>query len=273
MREPEHQPKPALFKTPVGPVITALVGLIAAAVFLRMFVLYLLATTEIEIDDLIFSFVFCGMGLAIGFFVLRRLFPRRDLQSLFTETGGVSIQPTTRTAILSQVRESPFDPGKTRTEHRGRSQAAPTIRSGRTQSVAHYKARDNSGGLAFATVIAVGLVLGGRVQGGWEFLALVVPCAWVVALGLSWTRQRQGSSLAAYGIPVAGGVVGLMCVIGVGLIMMRFPFLRVFLGLAMGGGGAIALVLHRNYQRQNASNSFIQLHAESSSFSRTMRIE
>ena len=57
MRGPEHQPKAALLKTPVGPAVTALIGLSAAAVFLLMFVLDLLATTEIEIDDLIVSFV------------------------------------------------------------------------------------------------------------------------------------------------------------------------------------------------------------------------
>lgn len=64
-----------------------------------------------------------------------------------------------------------------------------------------------------------------------------------------------------------------MAMAGVGLVMMRFQFLRVFLGLAMGAGGAVALILYRGHQRENSSSSFIQLHAESSSFSRTMRIE
>ncbi|MBZ5508083.1 MAG: hypothetical protein LAO78_21680 [Acidobacteriia bacterium] len=196
MHDPEHQPKAALIKTPVGPAVTALIGLSAATVSLLVFVFDLLVTPEIDIDDLIVSFVVCGMGLTTGFFVLRRLTPRRELQSLFAESGGVSLLTAPRTPVPSQVKEVPLDAGKTGIEHRGRSQAAPIISSDQPQSVSTYKGRDNSGALAFATAIAVGLILGGRLQGGWGFLALVMPCAWVVALGLYWTRQRQSPSLA-----------------------------------------------------------------------------
>jgi len=235
--------------------ITAVIGLTIAAVFLYLFVFDLLATPDV--DSLFVSFVVFGIGLMAGLFMLRSLVPPRAPQSLFGESGGVSAQRPRPPEVPAQREESPVDTTKTAIELRGRSETALIASSARPHKVSNYKARDNSGALAVATAIAVSLVLGGRIIGGWEFLALVVPCSWLVALGLYWIRQRQNASGARYNLPVAGGVVLIIAIAGVGLIMMHFEFLRVFLGLTMGGGGAIALILHRRRQRQTPDVSFL----------------
>jgi hypothetical protein len=240
--------------------ITAVIGLTIAAVFLYLFVFDLLATPDV--DSLFVSFVVFGTGLMAGLFMLRSVIPRRAPQSLFGESGfgesgGVSAQRPRPPEVPAQREESPVDTTKTAIELRGRSETALIASSARPHKVSNYKARDNSGALAVATAIAVSLVLGGRIIGGWEFLALVVPCSWLVALGLYWIRQRQNASGARYNLPVAGGVVLVMAIAGVGLIMMHFEFLRVFLGLTMGAGGAIALILHRRRQRQTPDGSFL----------------
>jgi len=239
----------ALFKTTVRPAITALIGLVVAAISLVAFVFDLLVTPEI--DALIVSFVVCGIGLMAGFFMLRRLTPRREPISLFADSGGISLRPASRTSLPSPVKEAALDAGKIVIEPHSGGRAVQVVSSEPPHKVSSYKAPDSSGGLVFATAIAVSLILGGRVDGGWSFLALLVPCAWLVALALYWTRARQTASVARYDLPVAGGVVLVMAMAGVGLVMMHFEFLRVFLGLTMGAGGAVALILHRRRQRQN----------------------
>ena len=64
--------------------VTAVIGLIVAALSLLVFVLDLWVTPEIGINDLIVSFVVCGAGLTTGFFLLRSLVPRREPISLFS---------------------------------------------------------------------------------------------------------------------------------------------------------------------------------------------
>src|SRR4029077_16176600 len=253
MRSPDQASTATRSKIPAA--ITAVIGLIMAAVSLGMFVLDLLVTPEI--DALIVSFVVCGIGLTAGFFMLRRLVPRREPISLFAVSGGIPFRPFTRRAIPSPVKEAALDAAKTVIEPHSGGRPVQVVSSKPPHKISSYKAPDTSGALVFATAIAVSLILGGRVNGGWGFLALVVPCAWLVALALYWTRERQTASLATYDLPVAGGVVIVMAMAGVGLVMMHFEFLRVFLGLTMGAGGAIALILHRRRQRQNPYVSFL----------------
>lgn len=136
--------------------------------------------------------------------------------------------------------------------------ADPISNSNRHQSISRYKARESSGALVFATAIGVSLVLGGRLRGGWEFLSLAVPAGCAVALVLYWSRNRRASNSSGYKIPVAGGIIGVAALAGVGLVMMRFSFLRDFLGLAILAGGAIALGLNWNRRRrENSSTSFV----------------
>jgi len=240
----------AAVKVPAA--ITAVIGLIMAAVSLYMFVFDLLATPDV--DSLFISFVVFGTGLMAGLFLLRSLVPRREPISLF---GDISLRPASRTAVPLLVKEATLDAGKVVIEPRSGSRAIQIVSSEPPHKVSSYKARDSSGALAFATAIAVSLILGGRVIGGWEFLALVVPCSCLVALGLYWIRQRQNASGARYSLPVAGGVVLVMAMAGVGLIMMHFEFLRVFLGLTMSAGGVIALILHQRRQKQGSDVSFL----------------
>jgi hypothetical protein len=206
---------------------------------------------------LIVSFVVCGVALATGFLMLGSLAPRQEPISLFADSGGISLRPASRTAFPSPVKEAALDAAKTVIEPRSGGRPVQMVSSKPPHKISSYKTPDTSGGLAFATAIAISLILGGRVSGGWGFLALLVPCAWLVALALYWTRARQTASVARYDLPVAGGVVLVMAMAGVGLVMMHFEFLRVFLGLTMGAGGAIALILHRRRQRQNPYVSFL----------------
>jgi len=238
--------------------ITALIGLIVAAISLLVFVLDLLVTPEIGISDLIVSFVVCGLGLTTGFFLLRSLVPRRAPISLFGGAVGVPLQaaivetaPRAKAAV--QKIECPPESIKSARPVHSNAQISPVMKSHGSKSIATYKTHDDPGALGFITVIGVSLVLGGRLAGGWEFLSLAMPAGWAVALVLYLSRNRRASNISGYKIPVAGGVIGAAALIGVVLVMVHFPFLRDFLGLAILAGGAIALGL--NWSRRGGEKS------------------
>jgi hypothetical protein len=253
MRDPEHQPEAALLKTPVGTAITAVIGTIVGALSLLVFVFDLLVTPEI--GALIISFVVCGIGLTTGFIMLRRLLPRREPISLFAGLAGVPFQPTTQAEKRAQVEQLSRNRAEAAIAMPLERRAEPISHSNQHGSISRYSnARESSGALVFATAIGVSLILGGRLVGGWVFLSLVVPAGGVVALVLNYVRSRQDWSISGYKIPVAGGVVFVIAMIGVGLVMVPFHFLRDFLGLAVGGGCVVALALDRVRRRRESSN-------------------
>ena len=256
MRDGEHSDA-ALLKRPVGTVMTAVIGLVVATLSLFVFVLDLLVTPEIAISDLIVSFVVCGVGLTTGLFLLRSLVPRRDPISLFAGAVGEPVEPTAQAETRTPA-------GQLSRNYAAAAIAMPpakkpdSIGNSHRQSISRYKARESSGALVFVTAIGVSLVLGGRLRGGWEFLSLAMPVGCVVALVLYWGRNRRASNISGYKIPVAGGVIGAAALTGMGLVMVRFPFLRDFLGLAILAGGAIALGLNwSRRRRENSSSSFV----------------
>jgi len=100
-------------------------------------------------------------------------------------------------------------------------------------------------------------------------LSLTVVAGCALALVLYW---RQGSGISEYRIPATGGVIGLIAIVGLGVIMMRFHALRYFFGLVIVSGGVIALLL-RWLHRRGRSGSLIQLHVSPGGFSRTMPSE
>ena len=263
MRVGEHS-ETALLKRPVGTVMTAVIGLIVAAVSLLVFVLDLWVTPEIGISDLIVSFVVCGLGLTTGFFLLRSLVPRRAPISLFGGAVGVPLQaaivetaPRAKAAV--QKVECPPESIKSARPVHSNAQITPVMKSHGSKSIATYKTHDDPGALAFITVIGVSLVLGGRLAGGWEFLSLAMPAGWAVALVLYLSRNKRASTISGYKIPVAGGVVGFICMTGLGVVMIRSDLLRDFFGLAVGAGGAVALLLSWARGKEGSKGSNISL--------------
>src|SRR5262249_12126099 len=115
------------------------------------------------------------------------------------------------------------------------------------------------GALGLICTLGVCLVLGGRLRGGWEFLSLVLPAGCVVALALGWRRRLQlVVGIPRYAIPVSGGMIVSAAVMGIGIVMARFYFLRAFLGLAILTGVVIALALYWVRSRQqNANGSLV----------------
>jgi hypothetical protein len=69
-------------------------------------------------------------------------------------------------------------------------------------------------------------------------------------VGAMWNNDRR-QSISRYKIPVGGGFVGLVALIGMGIALMDTPSLRYFVGLAiaLGGGTAIALNWVRGQRR------------------------
>jgi len=61
-----------------------------------------------------------------------------------------------------------------------------------------------------------------------------------------WNSDRR-QSVSRYKIPVGGGVVGLIALIGMGIALMDTPSLRYFVGLAIVLGGGTTIV--RNWVR------------------------
>jgi hypothetical protein len=204
--------------------IAAVIGLILAAVSLLGFVFDLLVTPEI--GALIVSFVVCGMGLTTGFFLLRSLAPRREPISLFGGQDGVPVQgaiieTAPRAKVSNQTAESPPEVIKSASRVHGNAQITPVMKSHGSESIATYKTHDSAGALVFATAIGVSLVLGGRLSGGWEFLSLTVLAGCALALVFYW---RQGEGISEYRIPAAGGVIGLIATLGIGVIMSWLSF-------------------------------------------------
>jgi hypothetical protein len=256
MRDQEHQPEPTLIKTPVGSAITAVIGLIVAAISLLLFVLDLLVTPEIGINALIVSFVVCGMGLTTGLMVLRSLAHRREPMSLFGGPDGVPFQGAMPTEVPAQRNECPPEVIiKNTSRVHSDAEIAPVMRSHGSESIATHKTHDSGGIIAAIATIGMGSLLMGF---SWQFLFLAVLAGGLVALVLYWVRNGQGSSISGYMAPVAGGVVGSAALIGLGVVMMRFHFLRDFLSLAVGAGSVIALVLYWVHRREeNSRGSFL----------------
>jgi len=267
MRDGEHS-EAALLKRPVGKAMIALIGLVVAAFSLLVFVLELFVTTEIGINDLIVSFVVCGMGLTTGFFLLRSLVPRREPISLFAGAAGLSVQTTPR-AIPAQTVECLPDGIKSAKPVHGNAVINPVMKSHGSESIATYKTHDVAGALGLVTIIGLGSGLTTFFSDGWQFLSLTVLAGCTLALVLYW---RQGSGISEYRVPATGGVIGLIAIVGLGAIMMRFHALRYFFGLVLISGGAIALLLRWLYRR-GRSGSPIQLHVSPGGFSRTMPTE
>jgi hypothetical protein len=264
-----HQAGPALFKTAVGTAITALIGSIAVVVSLLVFVLNLLVTTEIGIGGLIVSFVVCGMGLTTGLIVLRRLFPRREPISLFAGAVGLSVETTTRAEVQAQTVGCLPDGLKNARPMHGIAVISPVMKTHGSESIATYNTHDVAGALGLVTIIGLGSGLATRFSDGWQFLSLTVLAGCALALVLYW---RQGSGICEYRIPATGGVIGLIAIVGLGVIMMRFHALRYFFGLVIVSGAVIALLL-RWLHRRGRSGSLIQLHVSPGGFSRTMPSE
>jgi hypothetical protein len=255
MRDYEHQPEPTLLKTPVGSAVTAVFGLVVAAVSLLMFVLDLLVTPEIGINDLIVSFVVCGMGLTTGLILLRRLAPRREPMSLFGGPDGVPVQDAMPPGGSTQTAEWPPDSIKSASRVHNEPEIAPVMRSHGSESIATRKTHDSGGIIAAIATIGMGSLVMGF---SWQFLFLAIVAGGAVALVLNWSRGRQDPSISGNKIPVAGGIIGTAALAGVGLVMVRFHFLRDFLLLAVGAGTVIALVLYWVHRREeNSSVSFL----------------
>lgn len=267
MRDGEHS-EAALLKRPVGTVITAVIGLFMTAFSLLVFVLDLLVTSEIGISGLIVSFVVCGVGLTTGFIVLRRLAPRSEPMSLFGGSGGVPVQPTTQAVRAQTIESLPGGIKNTRPVH-SNAQITPVMKSHGSESIATYNTHDGAGALGLIAIIGLGSGLATRFSDGWQFLSLTVLAGCALALVL---YRRQGSDISEYRIPATGGVIGLIAIVGLGVIMMRFHALRYFFGLVLVSGGAIALLL-RWLHRRGQSGSLIQLHVSPGGFSRTMPTE
>ena len=249
------QPGPALLQTRFATAIAAMVGLVLAAGSLLVFVFDLLVTPDI--GTLIVFFVVCGLGLTTGFIVLRRLAPRHEPISLFA--GSVVVFAEAKLLAEANAPVERLSSGRQAaivTPGINKADSIPNIN--RNKSVASYTARDTSGAMCLVMAIGVSFILGSRISGGWEFLVISLTAGFMVALALYWIREKQDSGLNAHTIPTAGGIVSFICMAGVGVVMIRSHLMRDFLGVAILGGGAIALGLNwSRRRRENSSSSFV----------------
>jgi hypothetical protein len=253
MRDFEHQPGPAGFRTPIEKAIATIIGLSLGAISLLIFVFDLLVTPEM--GALMVSFVVCGIGLTTALVILRRLTSPREPLSLFAGLPSFPSRPKPQAETCAQG-EQPSRDCSEAAMPRARNHGDSILNS-QHKSVSSYTARESSGAMCLIMAIGVGLILGGRLSGGWQFLALALPAGFLVALALYWVRQKQNSSLDRHAIPVAGGVVGVICLTGLGVVMIRSQLLRDFFGLAVGAGGAVALFLSRARRKEGSDISLV----------------
>jgi hypothetical protein len=253
MRDENSDPQASELKTRAVNIVAALVGLLAAAGYLWVLVYLLSGKVVVDADIIIFCFLVCGVAAAIGLVFVYRLLSRRKPILLFAESGVVPIQHSPPTEMRVQMKERL--PDGIRTDKRVHSSAGitPVMKSHGSDSTATYTTHDGGGVAGFVTVIGVTLILAGRFDGGWQFLSLALLTGSAMALGLYWLRSRgQNSRIADYMRPVSGGMIGFAVIIGLGVVMARFGFLRDFLGLAVAGGGAVAWLLARARRRQES---------------------
>jgi hypothetical protein len=231
-------------------------GFIVAAVSLLVFVFDLLVTPEI--GALIVSFVVCGIGLTTGFIVLRRLAPRREPQTLFAGSCGVIVPTAPAAEVSAQTVECAPEDIKRTSRVRGDAEITPVMKSHGSENIATHQTHDGVGVAAVVTVLGMTAILVGRLAFAWQFLSLAIVAGVVVALVLYWSRTRQDPNTSAYKIPVAGGIIGAAALAGVGLVMLRFHFLRDFLLLAIGAGGVMALGMNwARRRREDSAGSFL----------------
>lgn len=258
MHDHEHQPGPTLIKTPVRSAITALIGLILAAASLLLFVFDLLVTPDV--GALIVSFVVCGMGLTVGLMVLRHLAPRREPETLFGGSCGPIGQGAMPIELPAQKNERQQEViVKSASRVHNDPEIAPVMKSHGSESIATRKTHDGGGVVGLATVVGMTAILVGRLAFAWQFLSLALLAGGAVAFVLYFVRnRREDPDISGNKIPVAGGITGAAALAGVGLVMMRFHFLRDFLLLAVGAGNVIALGLYWVHRREeNSSGSFL----------------
>jgi hypothetical protein len=254
MRDFEHQPGPAGFRTPIEKAIATIIGLSLGAISLLIFVFDLLVTPEM--GALMVSFVVCGVGLTTALVILRRLTSPREPLSLFAGLPSFPSRPKSQAEARAQGEQLSRDCSEAAMP-RARNHEDSILNNSRHKSVSSYTARESSGAMCLIMAIGVSLILGGRLSGGWQFLALALPAGFLVALALYWVRQKQNSSLDTHTIPVAGGVVGVICLTGLGVVMIRSQLLRDFFGLAVGAGGAVALLLSRARRNEGSDISLV----------------
>jgi peptidoglycan biosynthesis protein MviN/MurJ (putative lipid II flippase) len=119
-----------------------------------------------------------------------------------------------------------------------------------SQKVSRYKTPENSVIFAFISMILMSAALSPRMPIGWKFLSLSLLAGSVLALIFYWSRWRgRGSNGLNYAVPVAGGAVAAAAMIGLGMVMTHFSFLRIFLDLVLKTGAVIAVALHWLHSR------------------------
>ena len=252
MRDDEHSQ--AAFKTRARSIVAAVVGLLVAAGHLAILVFLLSRNAVVDSDVLVFCFIVCGVAAGIGLVFVYRLLRGRQPIVLFAGSGVVPIQHPPQTEIPAPAeKHSPDDIKAGRRVHSG-AEIAPVMKSHGSESVATYTTHDSGGVAVLVTVIGMTLILDRRFDDGWQFLSLALLAGGAMALGLYWLRVRgQNSRIAGYIRPVSGGAIGTAVVIGLGVVMARFSFLRDFLGLAIAGGGAVAWILYRARRREEST--------------------
>lgn len=240
--------------TRAGRVVAAMVGLLVAAGYLAVLVFLLSRKFVVDGDVLVVCFGVCGVAAGIGLIFVYRLLPRRKPIVLFADSGVVPIQHQPRTEISAPAeKHSPDDIKAGRPVYSG-AEIAPVMKSHGSESIAIYTTHNGGGVAVPVTVLGMTLILAGRFDDGWQFLSLALLAGGAMALGLYWLRFRgQNSRIAGYTRPVSGGAIGTAVVIGLGVVMVRFGFLRDFLGLAIAGGGVVAWILSRARRREEST--------------------
>jgi hypothetical protein len=242
MRDENSHPQAATWKSRAGRVLAALVGLLVAAAYLWLLLYLLSGKVVVDADIIVFCFLVCGIAAAIGLIFVYRLLPRRKPILLFADSGVVPIQHPPRTEISARAIERLPERDKTYRRAHDAADIAPVLKSHGSKSSAAYTTHDGAGFAAFVTVIGLCFIFAGRFDFGWQFLALAFLAGGAIALVLYRRNDRRQ----------AGGIILLLCMIGLGLVMVRFGFLRYFLGLAMAGGGAVALLLSWRRARESS---------------------
>jgi fucose 4-O-acetylase-like acetyltransferase len=112
---------------------------------------------------------------------------------------------------------------------------------------------EGAGLAGIAAIVGMSVILAGRIDFGWGFLALALVAGCIFAAGMYWRRQRRSAGESTSVASASGGFLGAVTLLGVAVVLMacRYYWMQLFLGLAILAGAGLA-VLMRWLQRRNS---------------------